>query len=199
MRLVFDDTEVTLVVATLEEVLQEVALLTSLANANGRVVACTMVDDQEVADLEAFLQARVYPPPEVIKITTLTPAALVSEVITTALTFLPALHAEVLEKASLITRGDTTSSTSWSKIFESLDWLNSLLAGVLQHYHLTAAKKQEAVLIAEDLRQSLREMAAAWEQGDVVGLADVLEYRLAQLIEECLAFFTALRSEGERR
>lgn len=199
MRLIFDDVEITLTNATTEEVLQEVALLTRQANEGGRVVAHILVDGQDVADLEAFLRGRVYPPPEVIKITTLTPTALVSEAINTALIFLPSLHEDILQKATKLVQGQNIGGDSWGRFLEGLDWLNSLLAGVLQHHHLSEPKKKEVSFLAEELRQSLREMAAAWEQGDVVGLADALEYRLAPLIDDCLAFFTSLSSEEERR
>ncbi|WP_338834414.1 hypothetical protein [Neomoorella humiferrea] len=196
MRLIFDDAEITLTEATLEKVLQEVALLTRQANEGGRVVAHILVDGQDVADLEAFLRGRVYPPPEVIKITTLTPTALVNEAISTALTFLPSLHEDILQKAAKLIQGQNIGGDSWGRFLEGLDWLNSLLAAVLQHYHLTEPKKKEVSFLAEELRQSLREMAAAWEQGDVVGLADALEYRLAPLIDDYLAFFTSLSIVG---
>ncbi|WP_156273823.1 hypothetical protein [Neomoorella glycerini] len=199
MRLIFDDAEITLTEATIEEVLQEVALLTRQANEGGRVVAHILVDGQDVADLEAFLRGRVYPPPEVIKITTLTPSTLVNEAISTALTFLPSLHEDILQKAAKLIQGQNISGDSWARFLEGLDWLNSLLAGVMQHRPLAEPKKKEVSFLAEELRQSVKEMAAAWEQEDVVGLADALEYRLAPLIDDCLAFLTSLSSEGERR
>ncbi|MBE3573068.1 MAG: hypothetical protein IMW95_08970 [Moorella humiferrea] len=199
MRLIFDDAEITLTEATIEEVLQEVALLTRRANEGGRVVAHILVDGQEVADLEAFLRGRVYPPPEVIKITTLTPSTVVNEALSTALTFLPSLHEDILQKAAKLIQGQNIGGDSWARFLEGLDWLNSLLAGVMQHRPLAEPKKKEVSFLVEELRQSVKEMAAAWEQEDVVGLADALEYRLAPLIDDCLAFFTSLSSEGERR
>lgn len=192
MRLIFDGTEVLLPDASPDRVERAVADLARQAAYDGRVVAHTLVDGSEVGDLGTFLRGRLYSPPETVTVQTLPPEALVREAAATAQTYLPNLATAVRGWAERLVRGERPSGNSWLALLEGLEWLVSVLGGAVRHLPLDRAGREEAKRLIEELHAVVQEMAAAWDREDTVALADILEYRLADLIQECLVFLAPL-------
>ncbi|AKX93509.1 hypothetical protein MTHERMOG20_20630 [Moorella thermoacetica] len=197
MQLLLDGVEIPLPDNNIEQLLQVIADLTRRVGEKGRVVARAVVDGKEIADVEFFLQARVYPQPQTISIITMTPEELLAEALNTAASYLPRMLEDIHNKAERLVRGENIGVEAWAGLLEGLEWLNSLLGSVLQQKQFDPVKQREGSRLAGDFRATVQEMMAAWEQGDAVSLADVLEYRLATLVEGCLAFFNAVYTRGD--
>jgi hypothetical protein len=162
--------------------------------AENLVISHYIVDGVEVADIDAFLAAKDSHEIQNIVIVARTPKELLRDAIVTFLDYLPGLQGGLVAAKDKLTIGEPVQEGNWLLLLDGLEWTNQLLQGIKGLIEMDSATLEE---IASRWQEQLSEMLSAWENGDTVFLADILEYEILEVLEELQSYFQIYLSQGE--
>lgn len=162
--------------------------------AENLVISHYIVDGVEVADIDAFLAGKDSQEIQNIVIVARTPKELLRDAIVTFLDYLPGLQGGLVAAKDKLTIGEPVQEGNWLLLLDGLEWTNQLLQGIKGLIEMDNATLEE---IASRWQEQLSEMLSAWENGDTVFLADILEYEILEVLEELQSYFQIYLSQGE--
>lgn len=162
--------------------------------AENLVISHYLVDGIEVADIDAFLAGKDSQEIQNIVIVARTPKELLRDAIVTFLDYLPGLQGGLVAAKDKLTIGEPVQEGNWLLLLDGLEWTNQLLQGIKGLIEMDNATLEE---IASRWQEQLSEMLSAWESGDTIFLADILEYEILEILEELQSYFQIYLSQGE--
>lgn len=162
--------------------------------AENLVISHYIVDGVEVADIDAFLAGKDSQEIQNIVIVARTPKELLRDAIVTFLDYLPGLQGGLVAAKDKLTIGEPVQEGNWLLLLDGLEWTNQLLQGIKGLIEMDNATLEE---IASRWQEQLSEMLSAWESGDTIFLADILEYEILEILEELQSYFQIYLSQGE--
>lgn len=142
-----------------------------------KIISHYLVDGMEVADINAYLIGKSIKDIQEIILITRTAQELIEETISAFLDYLPALSEGLVTVKTRLTTGEAISKDGWLPLLDGLDWTSQLLQS-LKRLELPTAD------LADNWREQLKEMLAAWQNEDQILLTDLIEYEILETLRE---------------
>lgn len=163
--------------------------------AGNRVISHYLVDGIEVADLDEHLNGPNGSYIQHIALVARTPQALVRDSVGTFLDYIPALQAELLAIKGKISAGEGIPEDNWHPLLDGLEYTNQFLNSLKNLVKVEGTSPEELAL---RWQEQLGAMLSAWESGDNVLLADIMEYEILEILGEIQSYFAVykLKQEG---
>lgn len=154
--------------------------------AKNRVISHYLVDGVEVADIDSYLTNQGSLCTRNIIIVTRTPEEMVQDSIGTFLDYIPALEKGLLSIKEKLTMGEFIPQNDWHSLLDGLDWTSQLLNSLKNLVHVKGVSLED---IATRWHKQLMAMLTAWESGDTVLMADIMEYEIIEVLREAKSYF----------
>lgn len=160
-----------------------------------RVISHYLVDGVEVADIDAYLTNVDSTYIQHIAIIARTPQEIVKDSIATFLGYLSPLQEGLLSIKEKLTMGEAVPQNDWQSLLDGLEWVNQFINSIKNLVQVEGVALDEIIV---RWQEQLGEMLTAWENGDVVLLADIMEYEILEILKEFQSYFEmyTLREEG---
>ncbi len=150
------------------------------------IISHFLIDGVEAVDIDDYLNGKASQEIENITIIVKTLKELATEAIDSFLDYIPSLQEGISDAREKLTIGEPFSQSNWLPIIEGLDWTSQLL----NNFSTLIGNENERMLdLATRWQKQLVEMLSAWEAGDTVLLADILEYEFLEILDELQTFF----------
>lgn len=169
-----------------QETLKILAEYEKTVASRGRVVSHYLINGAEVADIVDSLKSVSEDDIQSVAVVTREPQQLVKEIVVSAVDFMPRLREGIEQLTENLVGGQQACEDIWLPILDGLEWVNDL---VTNFRGLIDFRRDYLSRVAGQWREQLAQLLAAWESGDKVLLADILQYELISILEDLENYF----------